>query len=177
MLAVEDIKVNLNESKKEVYTSKRFLILAIFSLCQIMNCMAWMQFAGIINKMIFAYEHDGCTIGKLNYMSFSYMIMFAPVNFFATWYTDTRGMRPTLIIGVALQCVGFWIRTLANTSFSTVVIGQSIIAIGQPFIYNLSAEISAVWFPKNERVISTTIAVNMAIVGCIAGFFLPIVMV
>ena len=36
---------------------------------------------------------------------------------------------------------------------------------------------SAVWFPKNERVVSTMIGADMSIGGCILGFFLPGIMV
>ena len=37
----------------------------------------------------------------------------------------------------------------------------------------MPTKLSAVWFPENERVISTMIAVNMSIVGCIVGFYSP----
>lgn len=53
------------------------------------------------------------------------------------------------------------------------MIGQTIIAIGQPFIYNLPTKVSAVWFPKEERVASTMVGVNMSIAGAVLGFYLP----
>ena len=51
------------------------------------------------------------------------------------------------------------------------------IAIGQPFLYNMPSKLSAIWFPKAERVRSTMIGANAAIAGCIVGFFLPSVIV
>ena len=41
----------------------------------------------------------------------------------------------------------------------------------------MPSKMSAVWFPKNERVVSTTVGANMSIGGCIIGFFLPGIMV
>ena len=44
-------------------------------------------------------------------------------------------------------------------------------------MYNMPVKISAVWFPKEERIVSTMIGVNMSIVGNMMGFFLPLVFV
>jgi hypothetical protein len=52
-----------------------------------------------------------------------------------------------------------------------------VIAIGQPFIYNLPTKLSAVWFPKEERVASTMMGVNMSIAGAVFGFYLPEIIV
>ena len=41
----------------------------------------------------------------------------------------------------------------------------------------MPSKMSAVWFPRNERVTSTMIGANMSIGGCIIGFFLPGIMV
>ena len=37
----------------------------------------------------------------------------------------------------------------------------------------MPAKLSAVWFPPNERVMSTKVGVNMSILGTVPGFFLP----
>jgi hypothetical protein len=44
-------------------------------------------------------------------------------------------------------------------------------------MYNQPVKISAVWFPKEERIVSTMIGVNFSIVGNMMGFFLPYVFV
>jgi hypothetical protein len=41
----------------------------------------------------------------------------------------------------------------------------------------MPAKLSAEWFPPKERVISTMVAVNAAIIGCVMGFYLPLLLV
>jgi hypothetical protein len=41
----------------------------------------------------------------------------------------------------------------------------------------MPAKLSADWFPPKERVISTMIGVNAAILGCVLGFYAPLVFV
>lgn len=167
----------VRSSDTRLYTPKRFYIMFLFSLCQIVNCTAWMNFAGLIDKMLVAYGPDGCTTSWLNFFSFVFMILYVPMNFVSTWFIEKKGIRTALLLGVGIQAVGFWIRTFLNQSFAMLILGQTLLGVGQPFIYNLPTKISAVWFPKKERVASTMVAVNMSIVGCITGFFLPLVMV
>ena len=64
-------------------------------------------------------------------------------------------------------------RCFINTDFLFVCIGQTILATAQPLIYNQPVKLSAMWFPKHERIISTMVTVNAAIVGCVVGFFIP----
>ena len=54
-------------------------------------------------------------------------------------------------MGSAFTVAGAWVRTLANTSFTWVIVGQTLNGIGQPFILNSPAKIAAVWF-KPEKV-------------------------
>jgi hypothetical protein len=37
--------------------------------------------------------------------------------------------------------------------------------------------LSATWFPRSERIKSTMIGANAAIIGCILGFYLPSIIV
>ena len=46
-------------------------------------------------------------------------------------------------------------------------------AVGQPFIYNLPVKLSAVWFPANERSISTMVGLNASVIGLLLAFCLP----
>ena len=64
-----------------------------------------------------------------------------------------------------------------NSGFIACLIGQTLLAIGQPFIYNMPAKLSAVWFPPEERLFSTMIGVNTSILGSLVGFYLPVLAV
>ena len=41
-----------------------------------------------------------------------------------------------------------WIKCLVNQSFAVCVFGQMIAAIGQPFLTNSPAKVSALWFSE-----------------------------
>ena len=73
--------------------------------------------------------------------------------------------------------MGFWLRCMLTHSFWFCLLGQTVIAIGQPLIYNLPAKVSAEWFPEGERLFSTMVGVNSSILGVVIGFFLPVTFV
>jgi hypothetical protein len=62
---------------------------------------------------------------------------------------------------------------LINYSFTFATIGQTSMAIGQPFIINAVVQISANWFPENERIIATSVAISANIFGSAIGAFVP----
>jgi len=53
------------------------------------------------------------------------------------------------------------------------VIGQTLVAIAQPFIYNAPAKVSANWFPPEQRTAITMIGANASVFGCLLGFLIP----
>lgn len=105
------------------------------------------------------------------------MIMYLPMNPLAISFIESKGLRKSLLLGVSIQVIGFWVRALVNHGFIFNMVGQTLIAVGQPYIYNQPVKLSAVWFPKEERIASTMIAINFSIVGNTIGFFLPLVFI
>ena len=57
------------------------------------------------------------------------------------------------------------------------MIGQTLTSIAGPLITNMSAKVSANWFPKEERVVATNVGLTFSQIGNAAGFLLPIVFV
>ena len=79
-------------------------------------------------------------------MPMLYMIMYVFANFPSNWILDVKGIKPGMIIGSVLTAVGAGIRCLVNSSFSAVIVGQLLCAVGQPFILNAPAKIATYWF-------------------------------
>jgi hypothetical protein len=77
-----------------------------------MNTAGWICYAAIVDKIRFAYPET--TNFDINYLSMIYMIASPLINPFATAYIETNGLRKALLMGVAIQVVGFWIRTMTN---------------------------------------------------------------
>jgi hypothetical protein len=65
-----------------------------------------------------------------------------------------------MIIGILLVTVGAWLRTLINQSFIPVLIGQTLIALSQPFFNNMVSKMSANWFGIKERIYTTAAGSN-----------------
>ena len=101
------------------------------------------------------------------------MIAFIPVNFPSVTVLDRYGLRAGVTLGMGLTVVGIWLRCLMNVDMTYAVVGQTIMAIGQPFLYNAPSKISAVWFPENERLVATSIGAYANIVGVALGCFVP----
>lgn len=73
--------------------------------------------------------------------------------------------------------VGYWFWGFLNHSVPLMILGVTLIAISQPFIVNIPTKLSACSFPKKDRVISTMIGVISGSMGCLLGYFLPMIFV
>ena len=104
----------------------RFCILFLFSLATMMNAVAWICFAPIFSLLQEAY---GTRLIAINYLSSSYMIMFAPLNFPSVFVLDKYGLRVGVCLGIILTSFGMWLRCLINQNFYAVLVGQTVCAI------------------------------------------------
>lgn len=66
-----------------------------------------------------------------------------------------------------------WIKSLVNQNFNWVIIGQTLCAIGQPFILNAPAMVSGSWYAESGRAMATTIASSANPLGAAIGFVFP----
>lgn len=101
------------------------------------------------------------------------MIAFIPVNFLAVQVLDHWGLKSGIALGSMLTCIGLSVRCFINYSFIFALIGQTILAVGQPFIYNAPSKLSGNWFGEKERLYSTAFAAYANIIGVALGCFLP----
>lgn len=101
------------------------------------------------------------------------MFMFIPINFPSVAAIDQWGLKTGVLIGMALTTLGLWLRCLLNMTFYFAAVGQVILAIGQPFIYNAPAKLSMNWFPEHERIFSTSFGAYANIFGVAMGYFIP----
>jgi len=94
------------------------------------------------------------------------------MNFIANYFLDEKGLRVGILLGSTLTLIGLWIRTLSQYSFYYIFLGQLLGAIGQPFLLNAPQKLSAVWYPQEERALSTTVASVSNPIGVGIGFVL-----
>lgn len=109
-------------------------------------------------------------------MGLSYLVWFVFANFPSVYVIDKYGLKIGLIVGISLTTLGFWIRSFINKNFIFCMLGQTFMALGQPFMYNAPAKVTSNWFPKNEAALATTIGAQANVFGVLVSFILPVAM-
>ena len=81
-------------------------------------------------------------------------MLFHPIfSFLANFILDAYGIRVGLNFGLLFTMLGAGTRLFINQNFGWVLLGQSLAAIGNPFITNAPAKIASNWFiPKNVQI-------------------------
>jgi fucose permease len=117
-----------------------------------------------------AYDISATTV---NTISLVYMGVYLIMNFPSNYIIDKYGCRVGVVLGIVLTAIGMIIKCFINYSFTICVFGQMIAAIGQPFLTNAPAKVSALWFSEKGRIVATTIATVAMPLGVAVGFVIP----
>ena len=59
-----------------------------------------------------------------------YMVLFLPVNFPSVIALDKGGLKLGVLIGISFTTIGLALRTFINHSFTWVLVGQTLMAVG-----------------------------------------------
>lgn len=79
-------------------------------------------------------------------MSYSFMALYLPMNFPCVYVVEKYGLRWGVVSGIIITTIGLWIRVFINESFYAALVGQIIMALGQPLLYNSPAKVTTNWF-------------------------------
>ncbi len=135
-------------SKENGLSKYRWFILLAIIPSIISTEMMWLSLAPISS---IAEEYYGVSSLSIAMFSMSYMIMYIIFSLPASWTVDKYGYRVSLIIGALITTVFGFLRAFCADHFTIVLISQFMIAIGQPFLLNISTKVPANWFPISER--------------------------
>lgn len=155
--------------KDKSVTSYRWVILFSIVPIIISTEMLWLSLAPISSMAESFYGVDSFLI---TLYTMSYMIAFIIFSIPASWVIDRFGYRYSLIIGTILTATFGLGRAFFADNFTIVIITQFIIAIGQPFLLNISTKVPANWFPHNER----ATAAGILTMAQYIGFALPMLL-
>lgn len=156
------------DGKNNVSSYRWFILLAILPII-ISTEMMWLSLAPISTL---AKSFYGVSSISIDLLSMSYMIMFILFSVPASWVVDRFGYRYSLIIGAVLTAVFGAVRAIFAGNFTIVLIAQFIIAIGQPFLLNISTKVPANWFPAYER----STAAGILTMAQYVGFAVPMLL-
>jgi len=84
------------------------------------NACGWMTIAPV-----YSLVEDLYGVGPLmvNMMSYSFMVLYLPMNFPCVYVIEKYGLRWGVIGGIVTTALGCWSRCLINTNFYFLLIG------------------------------------------------------
>ncbi len=144
----------------------RWVILLVFMFTSFMIQIVWITFAPIMNDVA---PHYNVTPDAILLVTASYMIIYIPVNFPATWMIDKYGLKWGTGIGVILLGVFGFLRAFSGTNYTFVLVCEIMAGIGQPFILNSFTKVSVNWFPEEEKTLATGLGTISAFLGIMIG--------
>ncbi len=147
----------------------RWIILAVIVPIIICTEMFWLTLAPVASL---AAEFYGVGSMEISMFSTSYMIMYILFTYPASWVIDKFGYRKSLTIGCMITAVFGILRIVFANHFGIVLVCQFAIAIGQPFLLNISTKVPANWFPLNERSIASGILTMAQYLGFVVAMVL-----
>lgn len=156
------------ETKYKVY-KRRWGILAAIIPMIVCTEMFWLILSPIAS-LAGTYYNVGSM--EISLFTSSYMIMYIIFTIPASWIIDKYGYRPSLIIGAVITVVFGGLRIVFADNFTVVIISQFAIAIGQPFLLNISTKVPANWFPVGERSIASGLLTMAQYLGFVVAMIL-----
>lgn len=167
---------------------ERWYALAIFCALEMANALLWVTFSPIsdITQHYFGSStYYGSTTG-VNMMANIFLILYTPGTIISVLSMKYLKPRKALLYAGLLTGVGALLRYLAALFDSTlsqeqvyilIFIGQCLSAIAQPMFLNFPPAIASIWFPVDERDISTTIGSMSSPIGNAIGSVIPVLFV
>lgn len=155
--------------KEEGVSPYRWCILLSTIPIIISTEMMWLTLSPI-SSAAEAYYHVSTV--AVTMFTTSYMIMFIIFSIPASYVIDRFGFRISLLIGAGLTAVFGLGRLMFAENFTAVIICQFLIAVGQPFILNVTTKVAANWFPFKER----ATAAGLLTMAQYLGFAIPMVL-
>lgn len=152
----------------------RWVILAAIVPAIICTEMFWLTLSPISSL---AAEYYDVGSMEISMFSASYMLMYIIFTFPASWIIDKYGYRQSLCIGSVITAVFGIVRIVFANNFGVVLTCQFLIAIGQPFLLNISTKVPANWFPVTERSIASGILTMAQYLGFVVAMVLSPILV
>jgi MFS family permease len=155
-------------------TRYRWVVCLLLGLNIMGRAIANVGFASIAKILIEIYGintiHTTLTVLPFNFMVLFFIL---PYNYICQKY----GFRIPTYVAVIAAVIGGWVRIGINSSFWFVILGQAIIAIGNPLTLVAPAKIAAIWFGDDQRALATMVCSLMNPIGAVIGFILPFMFV
>lgn len=143
----------------------RWVILGSYGLLAACTQLLWLTFAPVDTRAAAVMRVDVGSVGDLAAVfPLVYVLLALPTG---RWLDARFGQA--LGVGAVLTAGGGLLRLLAPTSFVAQLIGQVIIAAGQPLVLNSITKVAARYFPERERATAISVGTVALFVGILAA--------
>ncbi len=143
----------------------RWVILSVYAVLAASTQLLWLSFAAVDTDTAKVLHVDVGTVGDLAAIfPFVYVVLALPVG---RWL-DAR-FSQALAIGAVLTGAGALLRIAGPASFFIQLLGQIVIAAGQPFVLNSITKVAARYFPRSERATAIAIGSVALFIGILAS--------
>jgi fucose permease len=99
---------------------RRWLMLFLFSCCTCLSALAWIVYSPIFALL---QELYGLSTFSVQFMSYSYMILFLPCNIPSVIALEKYGLRVGIVIGISLSALGIILKVFIDQSYAWVLTG------------------------------------------------------
>ncbi len=147
----------------------RWIVLSAFVLVAAMTQILWISFAPITSA---AAKHFGTSDLNIGLLSMVFMVVYILVVLPSAWAIDTWGFKAAVSIGAVLSAVFALARGVFASDFTLVLVSQTGIALGQPFVIGAITKVAARWFPPGERATASGLGTLALYLGPLAAMLL-----
>lgn len=153
-------------SSNDVYGKPyRWVVLMAFFGVAAMSQMLWLNFAPLVTFLQDKYQVDELMVSSL-LLSFPLLYVFLSIH--SGVLIDKKGYKYVIALGSIISAVFACVR-IYDDSFTVLLIGQTGIAIGQPYIINGISKLVSDWFSKEHSAMATGIGTAGMMIGMALG--------
>ncbi|SBS88637.1 MFS-type transporter, putative [Plasmodium malariae] len=151
---------------------RRWVMLFYFSYCCMVDNLICFTFAPINDICYSIYGSSNKIFAQVYFIVYS--VFSIPLSFLLSEFS----LRSNVMFSSFLQFFGCLLRYIYWNNFKIVMFGQFVSSIGQVIFVNAPPEFSLVWFPVEERIISTSTSIISNVLGtAIIYLYAPFIVV
>jgi predicted MFS family arabinose efflux permease len=147
-----------------LFINKWTVLMAYFGVAA-MSQMLWLNFAPLVS---FVQNKYGVSELMVSSLMLSFPLLYVVLSMHSGTLIDRKGYRYVIIAGSVISTVFACFRCF-DSSFYMLLIGQTGIAIGQPYILNGISKLVSDWFDKEQTAMATGIGTAGLLIGMALG--------
>jgi FLVCR family feline leukemia virus subgroup C receptor-related protein len=153
-------------------TRKRYFILFMFFILQIVKSFQWICLASITNVVAKFYQVDNLAI---NWTTILFMVTFLVLALPVSWIMELIGVRRSVLIGAVGVSLGIFIKCFSchRDGFAIGMWGHLIVGLCEPFFFSSYSQLASIWFPDNQVALATAVSLIGEQTGLALGFIIP----